>query len=186
MVHQHMASGHRSFQNSIAFIRVSCFSNPQLYASYISIFIFEYLNHPCHGPPIASTFIMQYQNNITNTEISFSTLPFCTWLKWLKILFSPMWQNSLAVYWTQQRHLFQQYKSGLLKFTGGDITSFDFTVRMFDRAWDKSLVGLLMVSIVNGVNSGFLLFHLLVSAEILCQVIFCVLKEGRTVLHEQI
>ena len=110
---------HRSFQNSIAFIRFSFFSNPQLYALYISIVIFEYLNHPCHRPLIASTFIMQYQNNISNTEILFSTLPFYTWLKWLKILFSRMWQNSLAMCWTQQCHLFQQYKSGLLKFPGG-------------------------------------------------------------------
>ena len=35
-------------------------------------------------------------------------------------------------------------------------------------------------------NSGFLLFQLLMSAEILRQVIFNVLKEGMTVSHGQI
>ena len=84
---------HRSFQNSIAFIRVSCFSNPQLYTLYISIAIFEYLNHPCHGPLIANTFTLQYQKHINNTELSFYTLPFCTRLKWLKILVSPTWSE---------------------------------------------------------------------------------------------
>ena len=69
------------------------FFDPELYASYISIAIFEYLNHPCDGLLIAKTFILQYQNNITNTESFFSTLPFCTWLKWLKILFSPTWRE---------------------------------------------------------------------------------------------
>ena len=48
---------HRSFQNSTTFIRVFCFSNSELQASYIPITIFEYLNHSCHDivctpPPV--------------------------------------------------------------------------------------------------------------------------------------
>ena len=58
-------------------------------------------------------------------------------------------QNSLAMWWTQH-HLFQQFKSGLLKFPGGGITTFHFMVRMFGGARGKSLVGPLMVSTVNG------------------------------------
>ena len=61
----------RSFQNSITFIRISCFSDPQLHALYIYMTIFENLNHSCHGSLIANSFILQYQNNITNTEIYF-------------------------------------------------------------------------------------------------------------------
>ena len=46
----------RSFENSIAFSIVSCFSDSQLHLSYISITIFEYLNHTCHdGLQNAST-----------------------------------------------------------------------------------------------------------------------------------
>ena len=45
---------------------------------------------------------------------------------------------------------FQQYKSGLLKSSGGGITTFDFIVRMFDGSSGKSPVGSLMVSTVNG------------------------------------
>ena len=75
-------------KNCWYFITDSCFSDSQLHVSYISINIFEYLNQPCHGPLVLNTFILKYQNNITNTEISFPTFPFCTWLKWLKIFLS--------------------------------------------------------------------------------------------------
>ena len=51
--------------------------------------------------------------------------------------------------WTRH-HLFRQYKSGLLKSSGGGITTFDFIVRMFDGARGKSLVGSLIVFTVNG------------------------------------
>ena len=119
---------------------MSCFSNPQLYTSNISIAILEYLNH---------TFILQYQNNITNTEISFSTLPFvCDWSDW-RYSFLQWDQNSLAMCWTWH-HLLRQYKSGLLKSTGGGITTFNFIVSMFDGARGKPLVGSLMVTTVNG------------------------------------
>ena len=62
--------------SKIALIGDSCFSDPQVCASYMSIAVFKYLNHHCYGPLIANTFILQYQNSTTNTEISFSTLPF--------------------------------------------------------------------------------------------------------------
>ena len=51
--------------------------------------------------------------------------------------------------WTR-RHLFQQYKSGLLKSPGCGIATFNFIVSMFEGARGKSLVGSLMVSTVNG------------------------------------
>ena len=50
--------------------------------------------------------------------------------------------------WTQH-HLFRQYHSSLLKSPGGGITTFNFIVRLFDRARSKSVVGSLMVSTVN-------------------------------------
>ena len=55
--------------------------------------------------------------------------------------------------WTQC-HLSQQHKSDLLKSPGGGIATFDFTVRMFDGARGKSLVGLLMISKVKGHKSS--------------------------------
>ena len=51
--------------------------------------------------------------------------------------------------WTR-RHLFQQYKSGLLKSYGCGIATFNFIVSMFKGARSKSLVGSLIVSTVNG------------------------------------
>ena len=50
--------------------------------------------------------------------------------------------------WTR-RHLFQQYKSGLIKFPGGGITTFNFMFRIFYGARHRSLVGPLIVSTVN-------------------------------------
>ena len=86
-------------------------------------------------------------------------------------------QNSLVMCWTR-RHFFRRYKSGLLKFYCGRITAFDFMVTMFNGARGKSFVGSLMVSTQLMVaNLGFLLFQLLVSPDILRQVIFHVLKE---------
>ena len=74
-------------------------------------------------------------------------------------------------------HLFRQHKSGVLKFPGGGIATFDFLFKMFEGARGKPQ---LMV-----VNLGFLLFQLLVSAGSICRVIH-LLKEGMTVSHGQL
>ena len=91
-----------------------------------------------------------------NTETISLTLNFlfppchsvCDWRDW-RYSFLQRDQNSLAMCWTKC-HLFQQYKSGLLKSPGCGTTTFNFIVSMFDGARCKTLVGSLMVSTVNG------------------------------------
>lgn len=92
---------------------------------------------------------LQYQHNITSTKIYFPFCHFvCTWSDW-RYSFLQRGQNSLATCWTWQ-DLFQQNKSGLLKFSGGGITAFDFMVRMFQEERSKSLVELLVISTTTG------------------------------------
>ena len=76
---------------------------------------------------------------------------------------------------------FPSVKSGLLKRSGGGIATFDFMVRIFDGAREKSLVWSLMVSTVNGREFSIPSVSPLVSARILSQVILHVLKVGMTV-----
>ena len=60
-------------------------------------------------------------------------------------------QNSFAICWTQC-HLLWQYKSGLLKFSGGGITTLDLMVNMFDGGSGTSHVGSLIFSVVRGLE----------------------------------
>ena len=60
-------------------------------------------------------------------------------------------QNSFAICWIWC-HLLWQYKSGLLKFPGGGIMTFNFMVNMFDGESKILLMGLLMASVVRGLE----------------------------------
>ena len=130
---------------------VFVFSNFQLDALNIPTTVFEYFSYLCHWPLILTHFILAQEHNITNTEIPFSILPFVMCCRDWRNSFLQHDQNSFAICWTQC-HLLRQYKSGLLKFSGGGITTLDLMVNMFDGGSGTSHVGSLIFSVVRGLE----------------------------------